>query len=190
MSKNSNINKDGILYTIWDWVKTIAIALIITILVKMFIIDATMVSGKSMLNTLHDGDILLVNKIGTHFSDFDRGDIIILRAPDAYNKLYVKRIIGEEGDRVSIKDGSVYVNDEELSETYTSFPETTPSTEESEWVLGEDQYFVMGDNRIPGASNDSRRFGPISKDNIVGHAFLRFYPFNSIGLIDNDPYVD
>lgn len=191
MSENNKKSKsDRILYAIWDWVKTIAIALIITILIKMFIMDATKVSGKSMLNTLHDGDILLVDKIGSRFRDFKRGDIVILKAPDHPNRLYVKRVIGEEGDTVKLEDGKVFVNDKELDENYTSIPETDPSTEITEWTLGADEYFVMGDNRIPGASNDSRSFGPISKDRLVGHAFVRFYPINRAGLIDHNPYPD
>ncbi|MDO5047264.1 MAG: signal peptidase I [Anaerococcus sp.] len=190
MSKNTQkkSNDQGILYIIWDWVKTIAIALIITILIKLFVIDATQVSGISMLNTLHDGDILLVNKIGTHFRDFSRGDIIILKAPDYPGRLYVKRIVGDQGDKVELKDGNVLVNGELVEERYTSIPETFPSADKTSWQLEEGEYFVMGDNRIPGASNDSRNFGPIPEDSIVGHAFLRFYPFDSIGLIDNKPY--
>ncbi|WP_276862508.1 signal peptidase I [Anaerococcus tetradius] len=187
---NKNSKKDSILYVIWDWVKTIAIALIITILVKMFIVDATKVSGKSMQNTLHDGDILLVDKIGSKFRGYNKGDIVILKAPDHPGRLYVKRIIGEEGDTIKLKDGKVFVNDKQLQENYTSIPQTEPNSEVTEWTLGADQYFVMGDNRIPGASNDSRSFGPIYGESLVGHAFVRFYPIARVGLIDHKPYPD
>lgn len=183
-------NKDSILYDIWDWVKTIGLALIITIFIKMFIVDATKVSGKSMLNTLHNGDILLVDKIGSRFRGYKRGDIVILKAPDDPKKLYVKRIIGEAGDTIKIADGKVYLNNEELKETYTSINETSPTSDISEWTLTEGEYFVMGDNRIPGESNDSRNFGPIEKERLVGHAFVRFYPINRLGLIDHNPYPD
>lgn len=183
-------NKDSILYDIWDWVKTIGLALIITIFIKMFIVDATKVSGKSMLNTLHNGDILLVDKIGSRFRGYKRGDIVILKAPDDPKKLYVKRIIGEAGDTIKIADGKVYLNNEELKETYTSINETSPTSDLSEWTLTEGEYFVMGDNRIPGESNDSRNFGPIEKERLVGHAFVRFYPINRLGLIDHNPYSD
>ena len=187
MTENKN-EKNSILYAIWDWVKTIAIALIITILIKLFILDATRVSGNSMETTLHNGDMLLVDKIGKNFRTFNRGDIVILNAPDYPNRLYVKRIIGIGGDKISIHDGSVYVNDKKVDENYTSISETIPTTEVDEWVLDDDHVFVMGDNRIPGESNDSRKFGPIRKDSLVGHAFVRFYPFDNMGLIDNDPY--
>lgn len=183
-------NKDSILYDIWDWVKTIGLALIITIFIKMFIVDATKVSGKSMLNTLHNGDILLVDKIGSRFRGYKRGDIVILKAPDDPKKLYVKRIIGEAGDTIKIADGKVYLNNKELKEAYTSINETSPTSDVSEWTLTEGEYFVMGDNRIPGESNDSRNFGPIEKERLVGHAFVRFYPINRLGLIDHNPYSD
>lgn len=150
--------------------------------------DATRVSGESMLNTLHHDDMLMVNKIGKHFGDYSRGDIIILKAPDYPNRLYVKRIVGEPGDTVKLSDEKVYINGEELIEPYTSVDYTLPDSEYTEWYLFDDQYFVMGDNRLEGASNDSRRFGPILKQDIVGHAFIRFYPFSDFGLIDNNPY--
>lgn len=189
MSSNNNIsNADSILYEVWDWVKTIAIALIIAIFIKLFIVDATRVSGNSMLNTLHSGDVLLVDRIGCRFKGYKKGDIVILKAPDNPKKLYVKRIIGEEGDTISLIDGDVYVNDQKLTENYTSINETYPTSDLSSWTLGKDEYFVMGDNRIPGESNDSRNFGPINKDRLVGHAFVRFYPIGRLGLLDHDPY--
>ncbi len=191
MSSNNNMKeRDDILYDVWDWVKTIAIALIITIFIKMFIVDATKVSGNSMLNTLHNGDILLVDKIGSRFRGYERGDIVILKAPYDPKKLYVKRVIGEKGDTIKLIDGDVYVNDEKITENYTSINETYPTRELSEWTLGENEYFVMGDNRLPGESNDSRNFGPIEKERLVGHAFVRFYPINRFGLIDHNPYPD
>lgn len=188
MNEDSVKNKreNSILNVVWDWVKTIIIALAITFFVKTFIIDATIVSGKSMLNTLHDGDWLMVNKIGKHFRDYKRGEIVILNAPDFPNRLYVKRVIGMPGDLVEIIDGDVYVNDEKLEEKYVPVDETIPKTEHTGWVLGDNEYLVFGDNRDN--SNDGRDFGPIYKEEIVGHAFLRIYPFSDAGLIDNKPY--
>ncbi|MBZ2387177.1 signal peptidase I [Anaerococcus murdochii] len=185
--ENKQIKKENsLLNTIWDWVKTILIALAITFFVKAFIIDATRVAGKSMLNTLHDGDMLMVNKIGKHFRDYKRGEIVILHAPDYPNRLYVKRVIGTPGDLVELKDGDVYINGEKLEEKYVSVDETLAKTEQTGWVLGDKEYLVFGDNRAN--SNDSRDFGQIYKEEIVGHAFFRIYPFEDAGLIDNNPY--
>lgn len=185
---NDPDKKDSIGEVILDWVKTIVMALVIAGVIKWLIMDATKVSGGSMLNTLHHDDMLLVNKIGKNFHDYERGNIVILNAPDYPNRLYVKRVVGLPGDTVSIKDEKVYINGEPLNETYTSVDYTLPVTEVNEWYLLDDQYFVMGDNRLEGASNDSRNFGPINKSDIVGHAFFRFYPFTDFGMIDNNPY--
>lgn len=179
-----NGDEDGIL----EWIKSIVIALAIAAVIKWLFLDATRVSGNSMLNTLHNDDMLFVNKIGKHFHDYERGDIVILKAPDAYNKLYVKRVVGVPGDTVTLKDEKVYLNGEELNEPYTSVDYTLQTSDTYEWYLLDNQYFVMGDNRAEGASNDSRNYGPVQKEEIVGHAFYRFYPFNDIGNIDNNPY--
>lgn len=152
--------------------------------------DATRVAGNSMLDTLHDGDMLLVNKIGKNFSDYHRGDIVILHAPDYPGRLYVKRVVGEPGDTITLDNETVYLNGEELAEPYTSVDYTLQTTDINQWVLDDNQYFVMGDNRLEGASNDSRSFGPVLKEEIVGHAFVRFYPFADFGLIDKNPYGD
>lgn len=176
--------EDGVL----EWIKSIVIALVIAGVIKWLFFDATKVSGNSMLNTLHNGDMLFMNKIGKHFHDYERGDIVILKAPDAYNKLYVKRVVGVPGDTVTLKDEKVYLNGEELNEPYTSVDYTLQTSDTYEWYLLDNQYFVMGDNRAEGASNDSRNYGPVEKDEIVGHAFFRFYPFSDMGNIDNNPY--
>ena len=184
----TEVKKDSLKDIIVDWIKTILTAFLIALVLKLFIVDATRVSGKSMLNTLHHDDMLLVNKIGKHFTSYKRGQIIILDAPDYPNRLYVKRVVGIPGDTISLKDDKVYLNGEQLQEPYTSVDYTLPENGGLEWQLSENVYFVMGDNRLEGASNDSRNFGPISKDEIVGHAFFRIYPFSDFGLIDNNPY--
>lgn len=128
--------------------------------------------------------MLFVNKIQKHFGGYERGDIVILQAPDHPDRLYIKRIIGLPGDEVSLSQGKVYINGNELIESYTSVKETLQTSELTQWSVGDKEYFVMGDNRLAGASNDSRNFGPISEETIVGHAFLRFYPFDSVGFVD------
>lgn len=184
----TEVKKDSLKDIIIDWIKTILTAFLIALVLKLFIVDATRVSGKSMLNTLHHDDMLMVNKIGKHFTSYKRGQIVILDAPDYPNRLYVKRVVGIPGDTISLKDNKVYLNGEELQEPYTSVDYTLPENGGLEWQLSENEYFVMGDNRLEGASNDSRNFGPITKDEIVGHAFFRIYPFSDFGLIDNNPY--
>lgn len=187
-NKKNDDKKDSLWENVLDWIKTIAAALLIAAFIKGFIMDATRVSGLSMLNTLYHDDMLLVDKITKRFNDYDRGNIVILKAPDYENRLYVKRVIGIPGDTISLKDDKVFLNGKELDEPYTSVDYTLPEADGTKWTLGEDEYFVMGDNREEGASNDSRNFGPVNKSEIVGHAFLRFYPFEDFGQIDNNPY--
>ena len=169
-----------------DWIKTILLALIIAFFIKIFALDATKVEGNSMLNTLHSGDMLFVNKVSKHFKGYERADIVIIEAPDQEDTLYIKRIIGMPGDNIEVKDGNVYVNGEIYQENYINADETLTTNENYSWTVGDGQYFVMGDNRLPNASNDSRNFGPISADKIVGHAFLRFYPIYDIGFVDKE----
>ncbi|MDY3006966.1 signal peptidase I [Anaerococcus porci] len=169
-----------------DWIKTILLALILAFFIKIFLLDATKVEGNSMLNTLHSGDMLFVDKLSKHFKGFDVGDIVIIEAPDQESTLYIKRIVGLPGDTVYISNGNVYINGEIYSEHYINTNETLTTNNNSEWTLNEGEYFVMGDNRLPNASNDSRNFGPISENSIVGHAFLRFYPLYDIGFVDKE----
>lgn len=178
--------KNSILSQVLDFLKTLVIALVVVILIKLFVLDATKVSGNSMLNTLHDGDMFFVNKVEKYMGGYERGDIVILEAPDYYNRIYIKRIVGLPNDTIELKDDKVYINGEEYKEDYTSTDETLQTSDKSKWTLDSNQYFVMGDNRLPGASNDSRSFGPIYGDTIIGHAFLRFYPFSDIGFVDKE----
>ena len=169
-----------------DWIKTILFALIIAFFIKIFIMDATKVEGNSMLNTLHSGDMLFVDKVSKHFKGYNRADIVIIEAPDQADTLYIKRIVGMPGDNIEVKNGSVYVNGEIYEENYINSEETLITNGNSSWEVQDDEYFVMGDNRLPNASNDSRNFGPISEENIVGHAFLRFFPIYDIGFVDKE----
>lgn len=176
-------NEDSLLSEVLDWTKTIVLALVIALIIKCFLFEATRVEGISMQNTLETNDMLFINKLEKHFKDYERGNIVVLKAPDQKNKRYIKRVIGVGGDKISIDDGKVYVNGDLLKEDYISTDYTELITDQSEWSLSDGEYFVMGDNRFPMASNDSRNFGPISKDRIIGKAVFRFYPFDRIGSI-------
>ncbi len=169
-----------------EWIRTIAIAILIAVLFKLFIGDTTRVKGNSMNDTLHNDDVLFVDKISMNISGLKRGDIVILDAPDEENTKYIKRVVGMPGDVVSIEDGKVYVNGEYYEENYTNTDTTNPITDESYWQLKDGEYFVMGDNRLVGQSNDSRAFGPITEESIVGHAVFRIYPFNSFEKIEEE----
>ncbi|MGF7056370.1 signal peptidase I [Brassicibacter mesophilus] len=164
---------------IYEWIKSIALAVIIAVLIKTFLFNTTYVLGYSMYPTLHERDRLFTNKIVYMLGEPKKGDIVVLKAPDDPDKDYIKRVIGVSGDKVEIIDGKVYVNDEVLNEEYISEEAYTYTYEDSVWEVPEEYVFVLGDNRNKGASKDSRYLGLISIDSIKGKASYRYYPFDS-----------
>ncbi len=162
----------------------IVIVLVLTYLVIHYVGQRTEVSGTSMENTLDDHDNLIVDKITYRFRDPERFDIIVF--PYDKDTYYIKRIIGMPGETVRIdENGIIYINGEELIESYgreVIRPEKRLLAE-NDIVLGDDEYFVMGDNR--NGSSDSRdpSVGNIKRKDIIGRAWLRIYPFDKIGFI-------
>jgi len=171
---NNNIGKE-----VLEWMKSIAIAVIIAVLIKTFLFNTTYVIGYSMYPTLHEKDRLFTNKIAFILGEPKRGDIVVLKAPDEPNKDYIKRVIGIAGDKVEILDGNVYVNGDKLTEDYIEEGSYTYTYDENSWEVKEGYVFVLGDNRSKGASKDSRYLGLISVDDIKGKASYRYFPFDS-----------
>ncbi len=167
--------KSSFFVALRDWVLPLVAAVALALIIRMFIGGATTVKGESMYPTLSNGDILLVSKIPTYSHQFKRSDIVILDSPDHPDELYVKRVIGLPGETVEIHDGKVFIDGLLLVEHYIKdIP--TESYQDNVWVLSSDQYFVMGDNRNPGASNDSRLFGPVPADRLEAVARFRIWP--------------
>lgn len=170
---------------VFEWIKSIMIAIIIAFLIKSFIFNTTYVLGNSMYPTLHERDRLFALKIPLYFGGPERGDVIILQAPDSPDKDYIKRVIGVEGDTIEIIDGRVYLNGEVLQEEYIEEDAYTHIYNDNTWLVGEGQVFVLGDNRAEGASKDGRYFGCIEIDTIKGITDFRYYPFDGrFGNID------
>jgi signal peptidase I len=150
-----------------------------------FAVQAVHVEGISMFATLNDNDYLMANKIDYRFHGPQRGDIVILRPPTDNSKDFIKRVIALPGERLLIRDGIVYINGHRLEEPYlpeawtvlTNWPANNPNGQ----VMGSNEYFVMGDNR--NRSQDSRTFGPITRDRIDGRAWFRIWPLNNFGGI-------
>ena len=165
-----------------EWFKVIFVALIIAFLLQNFLLSSTIVDGSSMFLTLETGDRLFVNRFFLSKKKPKRGNIVEIKAPDGTNRDFIKRVIAVSGDVVEIKDGKVYVNGHELEESYIK-GNFTMFSGKSRWKVGENQIFVLGDNRTPGGSLDSRSFGTIEIDKVVGIAFFRFYPFNKFGIL-------
>lgn len=160
-----------------DWIKSIALAIIIALIIRTFIFNTTYVKGQSMEPTLSEGDRLFTNRIVYVVSEPKRNDIVILNAPDDPSKDYIKRVIAIEGDTIVIKDGKVYLNNKELTEKYLH--EDAYTYQDLELIVPEGEVFVLGDNRSKGASKDGRYFGTIPIKLIIGKANFRYYPFDS-----------
>lgn len=161
-----------------EWIKSIVFAIVVAILIKTFIFNTTYVLGSSMYPTLQERDRLFTNKITMYFSKPERGDIVVLKAPDNPDKDYIKRVIGIEGDIIEIKSGNVYLNEQLLEEKYIAEGAYTHIYDKNYWEVPEGYVFVLGDNREEGASKDSRSFGCIPVDTIKGKADFRYFPFN------------
>ncbi len=173
-----------------ELIETLLLALIVFVVVQLFVAQPYQVQQESMENTLMPDQYILVDKLTPRFDSFHRGDIVVFNPPsggeqDPTGTPYVKRIIGGGGDTVEIRDGSVFVNGEQLKEGYLfgNQPTQVPGST-SKWKLTADQYFVMGDHRQ--ASQDSREFGPITKESIIGRAWLRYWPVNDFGVIPQE----
>ncbi len=173
---------------IWDFfldaLETIVISLAIFVLVYQFLFQPHQVDGRSMVPTFQNGDYILTDKISYRFHPPKRGDIIVFRAPQDERVEYIKRIIGLPGDKVMVKDQKVWLNGKPLDEPYTN-DGVTPSDvflKEGQTVeVPSGNYIVMGDNRLH--SSDSRRWGFVRSDEIIGRVFFRYWPLSSFGTI-------
>lgn len=166
--------------TVWDWTKTILSAVILSLILRTFVVESRWIPSESMVPTFQVGDRLLVEKLTPRFSGFSRSDIIVFDPPPSsgLSDPLIKRIIGLPGDVIRVQSGILYVNGVPQDEPYTleeakqNFgPYTVPSN----------NLFVMGDNR--NNSYDSRFWGPVPQTMVIGKAFFRFYPLQGIGLI-------
>jgi signal peptidase I len=153
-------------------------ALLVVILLNLFVAQATRVEGQSMEPSLHNNQRLIIEKISYHFRSVERGDIIVLKLPDRPGPPLIKRVIGLPGERVEIRGGQVHVNGKLLTEPYLN--QLTYSSHQRQ-VVPENSVFVLGDNR--GHSSDSRYFGVVKVEYIVGRAWFCYWPPEDVGLV-------
>ena len=156
---------------------------VLTVLFVQFVGQRTHVNGDSMNVTLEDGDNLIVDKISYRFKDPERFDIIVFPYQYQENTYYIKRIIGMPGETVQVKDGMVYIDGEVLEETYGKEEMRYAGIAADPIILGEDEYFVLGDNRNNSSDSRDPSVGNIEEDQIVGKAFIRIWPLNKFGIL-------
>jgi signal peptidase I len=159
-----------------EWIIVVVVAISSALLVRAYVLQQFAVEGTSMLTTLHPSDRVLVNKLSYHLHDVHRGDIVVFErpanVPDTGIKDLIKRVVGLPGEVIESKDGEVYVDGHRIKEPYLDRGVRTVNLDRQK--IGDDEVFVMGDNRTN--SEDSRIFGPIDEDLLVGRAFIRVWP--------------
>ena len=186
MQKNDEpVNKTSIRKIICEICLYIVLFVVCISVVPNYVLQRTVVSGSSMLDTLHDGESMLVEKVSYRFKDPSRFDIIVFYpyGRDDKEDYYVKRVIGLPGETIQIKGKDIYINGEILEENYGKDPISDEGIAIEPITLADDEFFVLGDNRE--ISEDSRIFGPVKKSDIEGHAVIRIYPLDEFGLLTN-----
>lgn len=173
-------------------IKTIIISLAIVLPIRYFLVQPFFVSGASMEPNFHNGEYLIIDEIGYRFNSVKRGDVIVFRYPYGANKeYYIKRVIGLPGEKVEIKSGKVKIYNSAnpagfILDEAKYLPLDLATVGDKVWDVPNDEFFVMGDNR--NASYDSRSWGLLEKNYIVGRTWIRAWPFDRFGVFESVNY--
>jgi len=187
----------------FEIVETLVLTLLIYLVIHNFVAQPFEVQQSSMSPTILNGEYILIDKLSVRFDGYHYGDVVVFTPPagsglDTEGIPFIKRVIGLPGDTVSLENGRVFVTQAgespvRIEEPYVvtrdgvTAPTDCPRPDcPLTWIVGDDEYFVMGDNRP--SSQDSRVFGPIEKDLILGRAWLRYFPLERVGIIERPEY--
>ena len=181
----SNFQKESFLS---EMIKTLVLAVLVVLPIRYFLFQPFFVQGSSMYPNFEDGDYLIVDEITYRFRDPQRGEVVIFKYPKDASQLYIKRIIGLPGESIEIKDGEIIVANDSGKQTLEEgyIPLDSKTLGNIKVNLTEGEYFVLGDNRM--FSSDSRRWGTVPRENIVGKAYFRAWPFASLVLLESPIY--
>lgn len=179
--------------------ETLVLTLVIFLVIQNFVAQPYKVQQQSMERTLEPEQYVLVDKVTPRVDTYARGDIVVFNPPTSWvqenGTPFIKRVIGEGGDTVSIKDGKVLINGTAISEPYiySDVPggppqETFAPPDQDTWVIPKGQLFLMGDHRSNSA--DSRVFGPVAVDHVIGRAWLRYWPIDTFGILPTPTYPE
>jgi len=184
---------------LFEVVETIVLTVLIFLGIQTFVAQPYKVQQTSMERTLLADQYVLVDKLTPRWAEYKRGDIVVFDPPETWTTggtavPFIKRVIGVAGDTVELRDGKVWVNDVKLNEAYiyevNGIPQRTDAQANgvTEWLVGDGQLLVMGDHRENSA--DSRSFGPIEIRHVIGRAWLRYWPFDTFGVLDTPAYPE
>ena len=176
----------SILKELMGWIIYIVIIVGLAWLIITFVGQRTQVSGSSMETTLSDGDQLIVDKISYRFRDPKRYDIVVFPYQYEETTYYIKRIIGLPGETVQVIDGYVYIDGEQLDEHYGNEVMLDPGIAEDPVTLGDDEYFVLGDNRNNSQDSRAANVGVIHRKDLLGRAWIRIWPLSGFGVIKHE----
>lgn len=170
-------------YEIFKFVLTVAL---IVVPIRLFVAQPFIVQGSSMTPTFENSDYLVIDEISYKMREPKRGEVIVFKYPLDTSKFFIKRIIGLPGENIKIENNKIFIKsgegpEKELEENYAGTRETTMAREKNQWLLNDNEYFVLGDNRAN--SSDSRYFGLLDKKFITGRAWLRLWPLNEIDYL-------
>jgi signal peptidase I len=183
--------------------ETLVLTIIIFWLIQSFVAQPYRVEQESMRSTLEPNQYVLVDKLSPNFDSYSRGDIVVfnpvLREGGCTSDVtggftdvtpYIKRVIGEPGDKVEVVDGGVRVNGVTVDEPYVHGVATDPLSGETRWTVPADRLFVMGDNRENSTDSRSDQIGMICRRDVIGRAWLRYWPIDTLGVLQTPTYPD
>ena len=161
------------------------IIVFVLFLAPKFLMEKILVDGSSMEQSLYDGEQVLIEKVSRYFNGPDRFDVVVFtKNHGTYTKTYIKRVIGLPGETVQIIDNCIYINGEELPESFGKDPMDTAGIASEPVQLGEDEFFVLGDNRRVSVDSRDRAVGAVSMDELDGVVILRVAPFSAFGKVN------
>lgn len=164
-----------------SWFRDILLAFAIAIFIVIFVVQPVKVEGTSMQPRLVDQERIFVNRFIYRFEDIHRGDVVVFWYPQDRSKSFIKRVLGVPGDKVEIRSGTLYVNEQRVYEPYLN-PAFQDYKSFRPALVPPEQYFVLGDHR--NSSNDSRSWGFVARDLIYGKAVFSYWPFSRVGLVE------
>ena len=171
---------------LWEVFKIVTITALIVVPIRYFVFQPFFVNGQSMEPNFHNGDYLIIDELSYRFREPQRGEVIVFNFPQDPSQRYVKRIVGLPGETIEVKDGKVIINSKDLLNESSYLSDLSYTSGNANITLGQGEYSVLGDNRDH--SYDSRRWGILPEDLIIGRTFLKLSPFTALAEVEVPAY--